>query len=147
MDTQDFSLTLLSTQPADKIFEVIRNVRTWWTGYFSEDISGNTEKLNDEFIFRAGEGLHYSKQKLTEVIPNQKIVWLITESELSFLEKKDEWTGTEVIFEISETDGKTRLTFTHKGLQPEVECYDACAPAWTMYLQNKLSPLIGGEIQ
>lgn len=47
-----------------------------------------------------------------------------------------------VNFEISEKDGKTRLVFTHEGLTPEVECYNACAPAWSEYLQNRLLPLI-----
>ena len=70
------------------------------------------------------------------------MVWLITESKLNFLEKKDEWTGTKVIFTISKKGGKTQLTFTHEGLTPEIECYDACAPAWNQYVQNKLLPLI-----
>jgi hypothetical protein len=69
-------------------------------------------------------------------------VWLITEGELTFIEKTDEWVGTKVIFEISERNGKTQLVFTHEGLTPEVECYDSCAPAWSMYLQDKLLPLI-----
>jgi hypothetical protein len=61
---------------------------------------------------------------------------------LSFLEQTDEWTGTKVIFEIAKKGEKTQLTFTHQGLTSEVECYDACAPAWTQYVQNKLLPLI-----
>lgn len=148
MKTSDFTITLFTEQAPQEVFQAINNVSTWWSGYYSEEFKGRTEKLNDEFSFRAGGGAHYSKQKLIEVIPNKKIVWLITESELSFLEKTDEWTGTKVIFEISEKDGKTQLTFTHEGLTPEIECYDSCAPAWTQYVQNKLLPLIStGAVQ
>jgi len=142
MATSDFTLTLLADQSLQEVFKAVNNVRDWWSGYYDEEIEGDTEKLNDEFSFRAGGGVHYSKQKLIEVIPNKKVVWLITESELNFLEKKDEWTGSKVIFEISKAGDKTQLVFTHEGLTPEVECYDACAPAWTQYLQNKLLPLI-----
>lgn len=142
MSNQNYTTTLLVDQTPQEVFNAIRNVRGWWSGYYSEDIKGDTEKLNDEFSFRAGDGVHYSKQKLVEVIPNKKVVWLITESALSFLEKKDEWTGTKVIFDISTKDNKTQLVFTHDGLIPDIECYNSCAPAWSQYLQNKLLPLI-----
>jgi Activator of Hsp90 ATPase homolog 1-like protein len=142
MSKRDFTTTLLVDRTPEEVFKAIINVRGWWTGYYSEEFTGATEKLNDEFSFRAGPDVHYSKQKLVEVIPNEKVVWLITESELSFIEKKDEWTGSKVIFEISNKGDKTQLTFTHEGLTPEIECYDSCAPAWTQYLHHKLLPLI-----
>jgi len=145
MAASDFTHTLLTDQTPQIVFQSINKVRSWWSGYYSEEIEGGTEKLNDEFIFRAAAGAHCCKLKLVEVIPNKKVVWLVTESELSFLEKKDEWTGTKVIFEISKKVGKTKLVFTHEGLIPEVECYESCAPAWSQYLQNRLLPLINTE--
>ena len=142
MKNKNFTTTLIVDQTPEEVFNVVRNVRGWWSGYYSEEIEGNTEKLNDEFSFRAGGGAHYSRQKLIEVIPNKKVVWLVTDSKLDFLEKKDEWTGTKVIFDISTKGNKTQLVFTHDGLMPEIECYNSCAPAWSQYLQNKLLPLI-----
>jgi Activator of Hsp90 ATPase homolog 1-like protein len=145
MNNKSFTISLLVNQTPEQVFKAVLNVRGWWSGYYSEEFKGGTEKLNDEFSFRAGEGAHYSKQKLVEVIPNKKIVWLVTESKLSFLDKTDEWTGTRVIFDVSIKGNKTQLTFTHEGLTPQIECYDACAPAWTQYIQNKLLPLIQQE--
>jgi len=142
MKNKNFTTTLIVDQTPEEVFNVVRNVRGWWSGYYSEEIKGDTEELNDEFSFRAGGGAHYSMQKLTEVIPNKKVVWLVTDSKLDFLEKKDEWTGTKIIFDISTKVNKTHLVFTHDGLMPEIECYNACAPAWSQYLQNKLLPLI-----
>ncbi|MEO7989986.1 MAG: SRPBCC domain-containing protein [Chryseolinea sp.] len=142
MSKKDFTTTLLVDQSPEEVFKAIINVRGWWSGYYSEQFEGGTKKINDEFSFRAGEGAHYSKQKLVEVVPDKKIVWLITESKLSFLEQTDEWTGTKVIFDITKKGTKTHLTFTHQGLTPEVECYDACSPAWRQYVQNKLLSLI-----
>jgi hypothetical protein len=142
MTATDFTITLLADKTPEEVFNAVINVRKWWHGYYSEEIEGNTEKLHDEFIFRAGEGIHYSKQKLIEVVPNKKIVWLVTDSELSFLQNKTEWTGTKIVFEISEREGKNQLVFTHEGLVPEIECYDSCSPTWTRYLQNKLLPMI-----
>lgn len=140
--TTDFSLTLTTDRTPQNVFKAVTNVRGWWSGYYSEEISGGTEKQGDEFTFRAGDGVHYTKQKLVEVIPNKRIVWLITESELTFVDEKDEWTGTRVIFDIVENGDKTELVFTHEGLNPEFQCYEACAPTWTQYLTKKLLPLI-----
>ncbi|MGE0931372.1 SRPBCC family protein [Peijinzhouia sedimentorum] len=145
MTSSDFTLTLLTDQSPNTVFQAINNVRAWWSGYYSEEFIGNTEELSDEFSFHAGEGLHFSKQKIVELTTNKKVVWLITESKLSFLEKTDEWTGTKVIFEISKEGDKTQLVFTHLGLTPQKECYNNCAPAWTQYLQNKLLQLINAE--
>src|SRR5688572_5405462 len=142
MITTDFTLTLTTERTPHEVFKAITNVHGWWSGYYSEKITGSMEKPGDVFSFRAGDGVHYSKQKLVEVIPNKKMVWLVTESELSFVEEKYEWTGTKVIFDISEKEGKTELVFTHEGLNPNFECYESCAPAWTQYLNNKLLPLI-----
>lgn len=145
MRTTDFKVTLIADKSPEEVFSAITNVRKWWSGYYSEQIEGNTEKLNDEFIFRAGEGVHYSKQKLIEVIPAKKIVWLVTDSKLSFLQNETEWIGTKIAFEISKKGEKTQLVFTHQGLTSEVECYGACSPAWTQYLQNKLLPMLTNE--
>lgn len=142
MATSDFTVTLLTERTPEEVFQAVTNVREWWSGFYSEEITGGTEKLDDEFSFRAAGGAHCTTQKLVEVIPGKKMVWLITESALNFIEKQDEWTGTKVIFDISKKGDKTQLLFTHEGLTPEVECYDSCAPSWTMYLQNRLLPLI-----
>ncbi len=142
MKQSDFTTTLLVDQSPKEVFNAITNVRGWW----SKEIKGGTERLHDEFIFEVKD-VHYSKQKLIEVVPDKKVVWLVTDSNLTFLKDKSEWTGTKVIFEIYEPDsnresGKTQLVFTHEGLLPEVECYTACSPAWTQYIQHSLLSLI-----
>lgn len=142
MKKSDFTLTLLVNQSPKEVFNAIKNVRGWWSGLYEEEFEGSSDKLNDEFTFRTGEGVHYSKQKLIELIPGKKIAWLVTDSNLTFLENKNEWTGTKIIFEIAKKGNKTQIQFTHEGLVPEVECYDSCAPAWTQYLNERLLNLI-----
>ena len=88
------------------------------------------------------EDIHYSKQKVVEMTPNEKVVWLVTESKLNFINDKSEWTGTKIIFEISQEKTKTKLQFTHLGLVKEYECYNICQGAWTTYIQGSLRNLI-----
>lgn len=138
----DFTATLITGKSAAEVFAIIKNVRGWWSGLFGEQFEGNSEKLNDEFTFRAGEGAHYSKQKLIELDPDKKLVWLVTESNLNFLNDKQEWTNTSISFELLEQDGKTSIVFKHVGLHPEIECYEACSGAWSRYIQEQLKALV-----
>jgi len=137
MATSDFTTTLLVDQTPEEAFNAINNVRGWW----SEEIEGDTHKLNDEFTYHY-EDVHYCQIKLIEVIPNQKVVWFVKYNYFKFTKDRSEWTGTKISFEISEKDNKTEIRFTHHGLVPEFECYDICNTAWTHYIQQSLKDLI-----
>lgn len=137
MEDQNYTTAILVNQSLEKAFEAVNNVGGWWT----ENINGNTQKLNDEFEVRFGD-VHYSKQKLIEFIPDRKVVWLVTASKLSFVKNQEEWTSTRIVFELSESNGKTLVRFTHLGLVPEYECHDACTGAWSGYVHGSLKQLI-----
>lgn len=137
-----FTTEILVDQAPAEVFKVIKNVRSWWSGAYREEIIGKSDKLNDEFSIRAGGGAHYSRQKLVELVPNKKIVWLVTDSNLSFVKDGREWNGTKISFEISEFENKTKVVFSHIGLFPEMECYTSCTPAWTQYIQGTLLNLL-----
>jgi Activator of Hsp90 ATPase homolog 1-like protein len=137
--TSAFTTTILVDKTPDEAFNAINNVPEWWTG--EPGVEGSTDKLGDEFTYRYKD-LHYSKQKITELIPGKKIVWLITDSKLNFIKDKSEWTGTRISFEISEKNNKTQIRFTHVGLVPGIECYSDCSNAWGQYIQQSLLKLI-----
>ena len=137
MKKEDYTTTIVISKPPHVVFEAVNNVRGWWQG----EVKGSTDKLHDEFTYRM-QDIHYSKQRIVEVIPDKKVVWLVTESNLSFAKDKSEWTGTKIIFEISELNNQTQLRFTHVGLVPKFECYGNCSHAWEQLIQESLFSLI-----
>lgn len=137
MKNQDFTTTIQVNQTPKEVFNAINNVRGWW----SENIEGSTDQPDAEFLYHYKD-MHISKMKFVEFIPGKKIVWHVLHNHFSFTEDKSELTDTNIIFEISEKDGKTQVRFTHEGLTPQHECYDICQDAWTSYIQESLKNLI-----
>jgi hypothetical protein len=86
--------------------------------------------------------VHRSKQKITEFVPGRKVVWHVLDSELNFAKDKSEWNSTDIVFDISEKDGKTEVRFTHQGLVPKFECYGGCSNAWGTLIHGNLRKLI-----
>jgi hypothetical protein len=134
---QDLTLTFTVDQTPEEASAAINNVRGWWSG----DIEGSTDKLADVWTYRYKD-IHFSKQRITELIPGKKVVWLVVDSFLSFVKDKTEWNGTEIVFEIGTRDGKTEVRFTHAGLVPAFECYGGCSGAWGFYINDSLRSLI-----
>src|SRR6202044_4246044 len=119
MKSKSFRATIEVAKSKKEVFNAIKEVAKWWN---MEDFEGSSANLNDEFIIHH-PGQHYSNQRLIEVIPDKKMVWLVTESKLDWLKNnKEEWTNTKMIFDLSTKDDKTVLQFTHEGLVPEKEC-------------------------
>ena len=135
--TTSFTATILVDQTPDEVFNAINNVRGWW----SEDIDGSTDKLNDVFLYHYKD-VHVSKMKLIEVVPGKRVVWLVLDNYFDFTQDKTEWKDNKIVFEITEKDGKTQLRFTQEGLVPAYECYNICRDAWSTYVKKSLYSLI-----
>ena len=144
MNDQNFTTTFTVDQTPEEAFAAINNVRGWWSG--EPGIEGSTDKLGGEFTYRYKD-IHYSKQKITGLIPGKKVVWLVLDSQLNFVKDRNEWNGTTITFEISKKGGKTEVRFTHVGLVPDHECYGACSNAWGSYINGSLRSLITGKGQ
>jgi Activator of Hsp90 ATPase homolog 1-like protein len=134
---KSFTTTITVDESPEVVFAAVNNVRGWWKG----DIAGNSEKVGDEFTYRHKD-VHYSKQKVTESLPGKRVVWHVMESQLNFVEEKNEWNGTDIIFEIAKKGAKTELSFTHVGLVPAFECFGGCSGAWSSIITRDLRQLI-----
>lgn len=136
MNNKNYSYRFTSKKTPSEIFHLLLDIPQWWFGLFDETITGAAQKVGDEFRFEAGGGMHTTTQKLVELLPNKKIVWLVTKSQLTFLSDPGEWEGTRICFELQDQGSGTEIVFRHEGLLPEIECYANCSTAWTGYLDR-----------
>ncbi|MFI1461282.1 SRPBCC family protein [Nocardia carnea] len=150
-DTHHLTATINIDHTPDEVFAAVTDVRKWW----SENIIGDTAARYDEFVFTddskyAGEtarekkeGIRFSRFRITEVVPGERVVWHVVDSDLTFIDDRHEWTGTEVVFDITGTPEGATLHFIHKGLNSaESECFEECSRGWKFYIETSLRQLI-----
>jgi hypothetical protein len=132
-----YSTSFIVDATPEQVFDCLTEVTKWWT----ENLEGSSKKLEEEFEVQFGD-VHYSKQRVVEWLPGKRLVWLVTESRLNFTKDPEEWTGTRIIFEVERKGDRTEMLFTHEGLSPELECFNACSNAWSEYIHQSLYHLI-----
>lgn len=134
----DLTLSFGVDRSPAEVFAAVNDVRAWWTG----DITGPTDELGAEFTYQHGD-VHRSTQRVVELAPGARVVWLVTEAHLAFAEHPDEWVGTTVVFDLEPRAGGTEVRFTHHGLTPDLDCYDGCSLGWRHFVGAVLPDLLG----
>lgn len=137
MGNENYTIQFSVDAPASDVFKTINTVTAWWT----HNLEGDSKNINDVFTVRFGD-MHVSTQKLIEVIPDKKVVWLVTASNLTFIKNTGEWTNTTISFELRRQGNSTQVLFTHHGLVPGIECYKDCSKGWEHYIKRSLYKLL-----
>lgn len=134
---RNYTSTFTVDRTPQEAFAAITDVRGWW----SEEVEGVTDQVGGEFDHHFKD-VHRCRIRVTELVPGRKVAWRVLDNYFNFISDQAEWKDTEVVFEISETDGGAEVRFTHIGLVPQYECYDVCSNAWSGYLDGSLRNLI-----
>ena len=136
MENKNFHRTITVNASPKEAMKKISQVSGWW----ANNVNGKAEKLNDKFTVDFGKT--FVDFQITELVPNKKVVWKITDCNLHWIKAKKEWKGTEVVFEISEKKNTTQIAFTHVGIVPGIECYNDCERGWDGYVKTSLVKFI-----
>ena len=129
----DYQNTIIVNQPINKVYTAItENISDWW----SNDLTGSATFVGDNFNIAFGETR--KTFEIVEAIPNKKIIWKCVNAyiDMASLKNKAEWEGTEIIWTLSTDNQITTLTFLHKGLNSNFECYDVCEAGWDQFLAS-----------
>jgi hypothetical protein len=132
-----YTTTLKVDATPQAAYAAITNVKDWWSG----EVKGDTNRLGAAFTYEYPD-MHWCRLEITELEPGRRVEWRVLGSDLTFIQKRDEWTGTTIGFEIVDNGGQTEVRFTHDGLVPAVECYDQCSTAWGSLVGENLRKLI-----
>ncbi len=137
MQTNNITASIDLPNSPSEVFAAIANVRGWWPG----EIEGTTDALGAEFTYR-NKTMHRSTQRITEWVPERRIVWHVTDSELTFVADRREWDNTDIVFELARKGDGTELRFSHVGIGTAAECYDKCCNGWTWLVTKSIPSLL-----
>lgn len=133
MEKKNFQNSISAKISASEAIKKISNIADWWGVTFT----GSSQKQNDKFVLKMG-GDSFFNFTVTELIPGKRVVWLVTDCNMPWYSDKKEWADTRLIFDFTESNGLTRLNFTHEGLSPDLECYGDCETGWNHWITKSL---------
>lgn len=140
MENKNYRRTIIVNASAEDAIKTISEINNWW----KKDFSGSAAKLNDTFTVPFGEP-SFVDFVVSEFTPGKKVVWKVIDCYLPWFQDKKEWNNTKVVFELSEEKGQTKIDFTHVGLVPEIECYEAFENGWNGHINNLIKFINEGK--
>ncbi len=134
----DFKKTILVHTSKEKAFNAVtHNVNKWWGNVDNTDVS----KMGDEFsiFFEEGTEWRFSVTKLDQF---NKVAWKCIYANHSYggiKGIKEEWLNSEIHFAFKDlAEDSLEISFEHKGLTPDLNCYEMCDAGWTHFITNSL---------
>jgi hypothetical protein len=126
--TKEFS----TSRPAADVYAAASNPRAWWNA----DITGDPGHLGGKFVHEV-PNLHRAELQVSDADPGKRLAWRVLESDMKFLEEnREEWVGTEIVFDIESHATGATVRFTHDGLIPSHDCFEICEDAWAGYIAS-----------
>jgi hypothetical protein len=106
----NYTTTFTVDQTPQEAFDAINNVRGWW----SQAVEGSTDQSGSVFYYHY-QDVHRATFKITELMPGRKVVWHVLNNDFNFIKDKNEWIGTDVVFEIVPNVTKQKSTLRMSG--------------------------------
>ena len=112
MNNPDYKYEFTTNVLPGEALDAISRVNEWWT----TDFDGSSRKLNDIFTVHFGDvSVNF---KIIDFIPGKKVVWLVTDCDLTWLTDRKEWKNTILQWNVSTAGNVTKVRMTHIGLAP-----------------------------
>jgi uncharacterized protein YndB with AHSA1/START domain len=129
----DYTTEFVVERTPHDVYEAINDIPAWWMTH----IHGSNSAVGDEFSFEV-PGVHACTMRVAQLVPDRRIVWRVTRSNMTFVAEPEEWVGTDITFEVIPDGDGSRVRFTHLGLSPSDGCYEVCSSAWDHSIRTSL---------
>lgn len=138
MTKQSYRKTIDVQAPPSAAFEAVtKGVEHWWTRPDQPLIN-----IGDRAKFNFPPGVSYWTFELTGMKPSTWVEWTCVDAlhihEGKPKEIETEWLNTQVLWQISEHEGGSRIELRHDGLTPDLLCYDVCEAGWDLFFLGSL---------
>jgi uncharacterized protein YndB with AHSA1/START domain len=136
-ETRDFeSLKVFEAAPATVLAALTSDeaISEWW------GVTVGTPARGERF--EVGFGTNKGIDMEVQADGPSQVEWYVHGAPLT-----QEWNGTTIMFELAPAGEGTELRFTHRGLTPQLECFDMCHEGWTHYLGSLVDYVDRGEGQ
>jgi uncharacterized protein YndB with AHSA1/START domain len=134
-ETRDFEATKTFEVPPDKVLAALTTdeaISGWWGVTVGTPVRGQRFEVG----FGSEKGI-----EMEAVADGPSLVeWYVHTSPFT-----PEWHGTSIVFELAAVGGGTELTFRHRGLTQQLECFDMCLEGWKHYLASLVDYVERGE--
>jgi len=142
MTAQNYTKTIqVKASSADAYTALTTDIGKWWA-----EPDAPITALGDVAVFTFPPNISHWTFKATTLTPHSFVELTcidalhIHDGQPAQIEK--EWLGTKLGFKITKTKAGTEITMTHKGLIPELTCYDICSEGWGYFFTQSLKALL-----
>lgn len=131
MSGRSYTTEILISATPESVYDAItKHIDKWWT-----ELSNQAVQAGDQLSVRFEKTTSWV-MTVSEASPNQSLIWKVTEAhhDLEGITATDEWKDTTITWKIAGTEAGSKVTFTHEGLVPTLECYEICEAGWGYFL-------------
>jgi uncharacterized protein YndB with AHSA1/START domain len=133
----DIRHRVVISAPLADVYEAVATtdgLSNWWT---RDGVRGDaSEKSTLQFFF--GHPEPAAVMEVTELRPEGQVRWTCVGG-------ADEWVGTKITFDLTDTDGETAVLFTHADWRSPSEFMAHCSARWAYFLLSLKSLVETGK--
>jgi hypothetical protein len=137
MQEESYQCSFNANVSPGEAFEKISRVSEWWSKHYE----GTSQQLGGVFTVGFPGGDRYTA-KVSEMVPDQTIVWEFIDTYQAWVKNPAEWVGTSIVWDIHPLDDGVAVKMTHAGLVPALECFGQCSKSWHYLMQESLRLLL-----